>query len=349
MPVFDLVVVGCGGGPNESNLSSYLLKAHNALWSDGALALEAGSGYGAISRILADSPTLFAPCDPRSPAEVLSWVRSFVITHGHLDHINGLVLSAGSLRGPPRQVFAAQQTLKDIETVFSDRLWPNLGTWDKEDKTAALLYSPLQLDSTYRPVAAHVSVRALPLNHGHMRCTNAPYDSTAFFVRHDPSAREFLFFGDVQPDRLSREPRTCAVWAAAAPKLPHTLDTIFIECSYPLGRPDAHLYGHLSPTHLAQELAALAREVVAVRRSPAGSPAKKPRLHSTASVPALNGELRDALTGVRVFIIHCKEDLTGEFERPMHTFIAGQVQKLVDDLRLGATIVAAEQGMHITI
>ena len=68
--------------------------------------------------------------------------RSYVITHGHLDHINGLILSAGSLRGPPRQVFAAQQTLKDIETVFSDRLWPNLGTWDKEDKSAALLYSP---------------------------------------------------------------------------------------------------------------------------------------------------------------------------------------------------------------
>ena len=50
-----------------------------------------------------------------------------------MDHINGLVLCAGSLAGTAKSVYAAQQTLRDIEQVFSDRLWPNLASWDSND------------------------------------------------------------------------------------------------------------------------------------------------------------------------------------------------------------------------
>jgi len=31
MPTFDIVVVGAGGGPDETNLSAYLLKPHKQL------------------------------------------------------------------------------------------------------------------------------------------------------------------------------------------------------------------------------------------------------------------------------------------------------------------------------
>lgn len=59
-----------------------------------------------------------------------------------MDHINGMVLSAGSLPGGSRPVYAAHQTLKDIEAVFSDRIWPNLATWDGQDrKNAALIFT----------------------------------------------------------------------------------------------------------------------------------------------------------------------------------------------------------------
>lgn len=68
--------------------------------------------------------------------------RSYVITHAHLDHINGLVLCAGSFSGPPRRIFGSPDTLKGVETVFSDRLWPNLASWDPADTSAALLYAP---------------------------------------------------------------------------------------------------------------------------------------------------------------------------------------------------------------
>lgn len=59
MTAFDIVVVGTGGGPDETNLSAYvflsrpactplilrpryLVKSHSSCWEDGVLALEAG-------------------------------------------------------------------------------------------------------------------------------------------------------------------------------------------------------------------------------------------------------------------------------------------------------------------
>ena len=71
------------------------------------------------------------------------WGRCYLITHAHLDHLNGAVLCAGSMPGPPRKIHATYQTLKDIEIIFSDRLWPNLTTWDEDDHrpTIALIYS----------------------------------------------------------------------------------------------------------------------------------------------------------------------------------------------------------------
>jgi len=109
MPVFDLIALGCGGGPSEHNLSCYLFKPHETPWSDGMVALEAGSGIGALARLLDQQPDLFGSrsntgadgeATPYSAAEVYSWIRCFLITHAHLDHMNSLVLSAGSLGGP---------------------------------------------------------------------------------------------------------------------------------------------------------------------------------------------------------------------------------------------------------
>lgn len=183
----------------------------------------------------------------------------------------------------------------------------------------------LTVSDRYAPVANDISVRVMLISHG-QTSTQQTYDSTAFFVRHDPSGKEFLFFGDVEPDSLSAKPRNIDVWRAAARKIPHVLDTIFIECSYPTGRQDEYLYGHLSPEHLAAELLALAREVAKER----------------------NGETTQALRGVRVVVTHCKEDLSGQYREPIHLAIAAQVRGLVDSQNLGAEIIAAEQGMHIS-
>lgn len=67
--------------------------------------------------------------------------RCYLITHSHLDHVNGLVLSAGSMGGQ-KLIHARKQTIKDLEVIFADRLWPKLASHKKEDPNAMLVYSP---------------------------------------------------------------------------------------------------------------------------------------------------------------------------------------------------------------
>jgi len=67
--------------------------------------------------------------------------RCYLITHSHLDHVNGLVLSAGSMGGQ-KLIHARKQTIKDLEVIFADRLWPKLASHKKEDANAMLVYSP---------------------------------------------------------------------------------------------------------------------------------------------------------------------------------------------------------------
>lgn len=200
-------------------------------------------------------------------------------------------------------------------------------------------------------MARDVSVRMMPISHG-QRAPGHTYPCTAYFVRHDPTSKEFLFFGDVEPDSVSLEPQNKEIWRATAPKVPDALSAIFIECSYPSGRADDLLYGHLSPEHLTQELCALAVEVVSSRQRTRlqegsngdGNGARKKKRRNAESMP----DLRGSLIGLCVYIIHCKDDLPGTFDEPIQRMIAGQVRQLVDSKGLGAEIVAVEQGMHIS-
>ena len=68
--------------------------------------------------------------------------RCFLITHAHLDHISSLVLSTGALGGERKRVYAVKETLEDLESVFSWRIWPKLASYDENDEDYKLLYSP---------------------------------------------------------------------------------------------------------------------------------------------------------------------------------------------------------------
>ena len=193
------------------------------------------------------------------------------------------MISAGSLGGPRKCIYATKTILQDIETIFSGRIWPDLASWDDSSDKHKLLYKPyvsllsplyvplnlavssLEADGIYHAVQAGISIRSFPLNHG--ADINGSYMSSAFSIRHDSSSTEFLFFGDVEPDSIVSTPRTIDIWRAVAPKIPNTLKVIFIECSWPSGRADDMLYGHLTPEYLVAELVALAKQVVKHRNS----------------------------------------------------------------------------------
>ncbi|EKM82836.1 hypothetical protein AGABI1DRAFT_68827 [Agaricus bisporus var. burnettii JB137-S8] len=356
----DLLVVGSGGGPDETNLSGYLLKPADADWRDGVVALEAGSGQGTLRQLLRQNPQLL-DCTTVSSKndlveerrrytanEIYSFIRSYLITHAHLDHINSLVISAGSLRGQRKSIYAAKQTLQDLELIFADRLWPNLASWDESDEDYKFLYKILESDGNYYPVHPFISVRSFPLNHGTYEGNH--YVSSAFFIRHDLSSVELLFFGDVEPDSVASDPRTIDVWRAAASKIPDKLRAIFIECSWPSGRPDELLHGHLTPEHLVAELVALAKEVVNHRQSLGSSRERARKRQKSGSVRDENEGLVHVLDGLSVYIMHCKDDMVGS-EEPysIRYLIKAQVQKLLEAHQLGVQVECAEPGMRINI
>lgn len=209
----------------------------------------------------------------------------------------------------------------------------------------------------------------MPISHGH-NDTIGTYESAAFFVRNNAPRHEFLFFGDVEPDTISRTPRNAAVWRVAAEKIvAGVLDTVFIECSWPSGRTDEALFGHLTPEHLVEELDTLVKEVDRCRRQvkqankarrttpPAsdaersGSPGpvrKRRRTNPQLEEENTDDEPKNALKGVRVIVIHCKDDLEDTFDRSIAHVITDQISALVEQKQLGAEIISAEQGMHIS-
>lgn len=88
------------------------------------------------------------------------------------------------------------------------------------------------------------------------------YDSSSYFIRDVETGVEVLIFGDVEGDSISMNPRNLHIWQEAAPKIAlGKLKAILIECSYDDSRPVDRLFGHLTPSFLAQEMTVLADEV----------------------------------------------------------------------------------------
>jgi len=105
--------------------------------------------------------------------------------------------------------------------------------------------------------------------------------------------------------------------------------------------------------HFAEELTALATEVIMARRTGAKESRtdsdSKPSRKRSKSNPLYPESLRGALNGVRVFITHCKDDGGGTYDRPINHINTDQVRALVEMKGLRAEILAADQGMRIEI
>lgn len=58
-------------------------------------------------------------------------------------------------------------------------------------------------------------------------------------------------------------------------------------------------------------------------------------------------DIRDSLKGLRIVVMHFKEDMNVEYDEPMHSIITNQVRGLVEEKKLGVEVIAAVQGDHI--
>ncbi|WWD17019.1 hypothetical protein CI109_101455 [Kwoniella shandongensis] len=163
-PAFEIIVLGSGGGPLETDCSGYLVKPAQKSWEDGLLALEGGSGLGALTSLLTTIPptTLFPditfPPGYNSPifqaAYVFSFLTCYLITHAHLDHVQSLIMLSGSIptratvhpqpplptssdhpavpSRPCPPIFGTRSTLEKLALAYGGQIWPEIAVWAPE-------------------------------------------------------------------------------------------------------------------------------------------------------------------------------------------------------------------------
>lgn len=206
------------------------------------------------------------------------------------------------------------------------------------------------------------------------------YDSAAFFLRDRYTGMEALIFGDVEPDSLSLRPRTIQVWSEAATKIAvGTLAGILIECSYDDSQDNELLFGHLCPRHLIVELQVLAKMVQSLEHAEEGEPQRKrtrrsngvrnyeeqgrgtwrkrdvhskeintdysnPSATERQGIPGPSGTVRP-LEGLRIFIIHVKDDLRGGAHAGDK--ILAQLQEHEQTAQLGCVFGVSKSGTSI--
>jgi len=246
------VVLGCGGGPREDNVSSYMLFPAGA--PDEAIALDAGTLTVGIRRAdeLGNLWDFAVPSGSNLTREgyVHQNLKAYLISHAHLDHT-----SAHYLNGPV-DIYGAKKPIMGIQSTI-DNIASGIYNWKTWADFVALGYYEYAILSpgVETPIpGTSMTVEAYIVSH------DAPYESTAFLVR--SGEYYVLYVGDVGPEGVEGTGLITAVWDRVAPLIAEgKLLGMFLEISYAEGRADSLLFGHLTPSWMMAEMHTLAQRV----------------------------------------------------------------------------------------
>jgi cAMP phosphodiesterase len=185
----------------ENNTTALLVRSVAAGWKKGSvLAVDAGVHLAAIAKILKKNKTeyfdetiqlpvsLFGgpfeglEIQHRSPKANAAYITRHIIdtcllTHAHLDHINGFVINTASLPGSrPKRLAGLPRTIEAVKThIFNNIIWPNLS--DENNGAGLITYmrlveggSPALGDGDgkgYVEICEGLGVKAWSVSHGH--------------------------------------------------------------------------------------------------------------------------------------------------------------------------------------
>ncbi|KAF5026662.1 hypothetical protein F66182_1246 [Fusarium sp. NRRL 66182] len=221
-PALQVIVLGSGGGPQESNTTAFLVRSVAQKWHRGSIiAVDAGVHLSSITRLMEaaiPSPpppppfTLttgpFAGLElPHSSASAnaahvtRTLVDTYLITHPHLDHISGFVVNTAGFPGTrPKKLAALPSTIQAFKNhIFNNVIWPNLS--DENNGAGLVTYmrlveggSPTLGDGEsrgYIEVADGLLVKIWSVSHGHCLEKHSHRGSTSSastrFSSHDAS------------------------------------------------------------------------------------------------------------------------------------------------------------------
>lgn len=253
-PVFQVVPLGVYGGLNESDLSSYMA---GAAGSTAYVCLDAGTLYTGIEQAIRRG--VFQV--PESTV-LRQYIKGYLISHGHLDHLAGLVLNAPDDTNKP--IYGLPFCIRILQQrYFNWDSWANFADKGDAPRLAKYHYVALTAGQEFPVRGTGMQGEAYELSHGH------PYKSTAFLLRKDSAY--LLYLGDTGADSVERSDKLHLLWERIAPLLREKkLRALFIEVSYSDAQPEGQLYGHLTPRLFGREMADL--EKLAGRTSLQGLP-----------------------------------------------------------------------------
>lgn len=250
---FEMIVLGCGGGTDESNLSSYLISASQ---EDKYICLDAGTLMHGLR--LATDAGHFSHLESKKnelelPAHILHHhIDAYAISHPHLDHINGMLLAAPFDNKKP--IFASAETADAmLEHIFLSPLWGNF-TDEGKDAIGKWHFERMNADQWYPILNNSLQMHIFSL------CHSCPNESSAFLIKNKEAY--CLYFGDTGADEIEGEDRLKRIYQEIKPLIQENkLKALLIEVSFPNHQDNLKLYGHLKPILLEKELEILANVI----------------------------------------------------------------------------------------
>ncbi len=236
---FKVIPLGIKGGLDESNLSAYLVAANG---TDNYICLDAGTISAGLQKIANTGDFL------KTSAEEIQRknIKAYFISHGHLDHLAGLILN--SPNDLPKPIYAFPSVIDVLKNhYFTWKSWANFGSEGDKPILNKYTYQSLNTQKEIEVPATTLSVSTFSLSHVN------PYESSAFLVRNDKNY--LLYLGDTGADSVEKSNKLGLLWITVAPLIKNKqLSSIFIEVSFDNSVPEKSLFGHLTPKLLMQEL-----------------------------------------------------------------------------------------------
>jgi 3',5'-cyclic-nucleotide phosphodiesterase len=244
---FDIVSLGALGGIQDGNLSAYLVHPHD---DDRAVTFDVGTLVNGLR--ISDEKGAFdaikLPADSslnRAGYVLTNRIKGYLVSHAHLDHVAGLVIASPDDSKKPIYALPSVNAAL-IDSYFNWQAWPNFSDRGKAPQLKKYSLENLAPGVSVPLQDTKMNVTAFPLSHGGV-------ESTAFVVESDGDV--MVYFGDTGPDAIEKTMKMRAVWLAVADKArQHKLKAILIESSYTSDRPDAQLFGHLTPKWILKSL-----------------------------------------------------------------------------------------------
>jgi len=236
---FRVIPLGVKGGLDESNLSAYLVAAGG---NNNFICLDAGTINAGLQKVTINQ--LFGATSAEEIQK--KHIKAYFISHGHLDHLAGLILNSPNDIAKP--IYALPSVIDVLKNYyFTWNSWANFAS--EGDKPILNKYNYQRLEDKNELSIPNTNLNVTTFSLSHVK----PYESSAFLVRNNKDY--LLYLGDTGADTVEQSDKLSTLWKAVAPLVASKqLKSIFIEVSFDNSIADKALFGHLTPKLLMLEL-----------------------------------------------------------------------------------------------